>query len=173
MERPPRAGPMPRHLSAPKGPALSAVTAAPGACARSPFPTCPKVSATASAPAIAKDDRPIEESPSKRNVRVPAIINPELASRVNCEAQNMECSHLLAADLPASEQLLFESGTACIGAVRCPPDRPEFRDCGPARSFCFVFPRSAVIVRRGDELLTEDPTIVSFYNQTDEYERRE
>lgn len=85
----------------------------------------------------------------------------------------MECSQLLAADLPASEQLLFESGTACIGAVRCPPDRPEFRDCGPARSFCFVFPRSAVIVRRGDELLTEDPTIVSFYNQTDEYERRE
>ena len=85
----------------------------------------------------------------------------------------MECSELLAADLPASEQLLFESGTACIGAVRCPPDRPEFRDCGPARSFCFVFPRSAVIIRRGNETFTEDPTVVAFYNRTDEYERRE
>jgi len=62
----------------------------------------------------------------------------------------------LSGALPPSERLIFESDA----------------DCGGARSFCFVFPRSAVIIRQPDRpTFTEDPTIVSFYNRCQPYER--
>jgi len=78
----------------------------------------------------------------------------------------------LSGTLPPSERLIFESEAVCIGTVRCAPDHADFRDCGGARSFCFVFPRSAVIIRQPERpAFTEDPTVISFYNQCQPYER--
>ena len=80
----------------------------------------------------------------------------------------------LARLLPESERLLFHSESVCIGQVRCPPTAPHFRNCGEARTFCIVFPRSAVSIHRpGSPPYIEDPTVVGFYNRAQEYERYE
>jgi len=80
----------------------------------------------------------------------------------------------LAASLPRTERIVFQGESVSIGQVRCPPTAEHFRNCGQARTFCIVFPRSAVIIRRPDEAaLVEDPSVVTFYNRGQEYERFE
>jgi hypothetical protein len=76
--------------------------------------------------------------------------------------------------LPSSERLVFQGESVLIGRVRCPPASAHFRNCGEARTFCIVFPRSAVIIRRPNQpQLVEDPSVVTFYNRAQEYERFE
>jgi len=68
--------------------------------------------------------------------------------------------------------VLYESDIVVVGQVRCRPDVPHFRDCGSARTYCAIFPRSAVLIRRGDRPpFVEDPTVVGLYNRGDDYER--
>src|SRR4051812_31281729 len=72
----------------------------------------------------------------------------------------------LAQSLPHSERLIFQTDSVCIGQVRCPPTAAHFRNCGSTRTFCIVFPRSAVSIRRaGGPSYIEDPAVVGFYNQ--------
>jgi hypothetical protein len=67
------------------------------------------------------------------------------------------------------EQLVYQSDLAVAGLWRCPPDAPWFHDSGPARNHCFVFPRTAVRIRRdtGPPIFA-DATIVTLYNRGDE-----
>src|SRR5262249_17350526 len=81
-------------------------------------------------------------------------------------------NRVLAGSLPPTERLLFESDSVVIGQVRCPPDAAHFRNCGSTRTYCALFPRSAVLIRRrGRRPFTEDPTVVGLYNRGEEYER--
>jgi AraC family transcriptional regulator len=76
--------------------------------------------------------------------------------------------------LPPSERLVFQGESVVIGQVRCRPTAAHFRNCGEARTFCIVFPRSAIIIRRPNQPpLVEDPSVVTFYNRAQEYERFE
>jgi AraC-like DNA-binding protein len=60
-----------------------------------------------------------------------------------------------------------------IGAFRCAPDHPSFRNSGPIRDDCFVFPRTAVVIQHGNARpFVADPTIVTLYNRQQQYERR-
>ena len=80
----------------------------------------------------------------------------------------------LAQSLPSSERIVWHGGSICIGQVRCPPSAAHFRNCGRTRTFCIVFPRSAVTIRRrGAPPYIEDPAVVAFYNREQEYERYE
>ena len=82
--------------------------------------------------------------------------------------------HPLAEVIPPSERLVFRGGAVTIGSVRCAPGDRHFRRCGDAREFSFVFPRAAVTICRPDAAaFVEDPTVVSFYNRGQEYERFE
>jgi AraC family transcriptional regulator len=79
---------------------------------------------------------------------------------------------VLSEPLPPSERVLYGSDIVVIGQVRCPPDVPHFRDCGSTRTYCAIFPRSAVLIRRGDRRpFVEDPTVVGLYNRGEDYER--
>src|SRR4051812_26946756 len=80
----------------------------------------------------------------------------------------------LAQSLPSSERIVWHGGSVCIGQVRCPPSAAHFRNCGRTQTFCIVFPRSAVTIRRaGAQAYIEDPAVVAFYNREQEYERYE
>jgi len=80
----------------------------------------------------------------------------------------------LSESLPPSERVVFQGESVLIGQVRCPPTAAHFRNCGKARTFCIVFPRGAVIIRRPNQPpLIEDPSVVTFYNRAEEYERFE
>lgn len=71
------------------------------------------------------------------------------------------------------DRILFEADSITVGAFRCTPGDPRFRDSGPARQFCFVFPRTAVVIQHeGERAFLADPTIVTFYNRGQAYERR-
>jgi AraC family transcriptional regulator len=71
------------------------------------------------------------------------------------------------------EELLFASATVGIGAFRCRPDHPLFRDSGPCSTYCFVFPRTSVVIQHADERpFVADPRIVTYYNQGQLYSRR-
>ena len=70
------------------------------------------------------------------------------------------------------DRIVFDGDAVRIGAFRCAPGDPRFRDSGPARNFCFVFPRTAVTIQHGGQRpFVADPTIVTFYNRDQEYRR--
>lgn len=69
------------------------------------------------------------------------------------------------------DRVVFESGDVCVGAFRCATDHPRFRNSGPSSHFCFVFPRTAVIIRHGDTRIVADPNVATLYNRAQEYER--
>lgn len=74
--------------------------------------------------------------------------------------------------LPPNERLLFAGESVVIGQVRCLPTDPLFRYCGRTRTYCAIFPRSAVLIRRNNgRPFVEDPTVVGLYNRGEEYER--
>ena len=59
-----------------------------------------------------------------------------------------------------------------MGAFRCNPDHPQFHDSGPATTFCFVFPRTAVEIQHEHEhAFVANPNLVTFYNQGQSYLR--
>jgi len=71
------------------------------------------------------------------------------------------------------DRVVFATDSVTIGAFRCPPDHPSFRDSGPIKDDCFVFPRTAVEIRHsGARPFVADPTLVTLYNRRQQYERR-
>jgi len=71
------------------------------------------------------------------------------------------------------DRVVFSTGCVTIGAFRCAPDDPLFRDSGPIRDDCFVFPRTAVVIQHDNApAFFSDPTIVTLYNRRQHYERR-
>jgi AraC family transcriptional regulator len=70
------------------------------------------------------------------------------------------------------ERIVFNSGSVRIGAFRCDPNHPAFRDSGPAQDYFFVFPRTAVEIQHEHEpAFVANPNIVTFYNKGQAYER--
>jgi AraC-like DNA-binding protein len=76
-----------------------------------------------------------------------------------------------ASAVASPDRVVFESGEICVGRFRCAPGHPLFRNSGPSSHYCFVFPRTAVIIRHGDTRIVADPNIVTLYNREQEYER--
>ena len=73
---------------------------------------------------------------------------------------------------PIFDRIVFESGLARIGAFRCDPAHPCFRDTGPAENYCFVFPRTAVEIQHEHEpAFVANPNVVTFYNAGQSYTR--
>ena len=74
---------------------------------------------------------------------------------------------------PAADRIVFATDCVTVGAFRCATDHPSFRDSGPIRDDCFVFPRTAVVIEHADARpFVADPTIVTLYNREQRYERR-
>jgi AraC family transcriptional regulator len=70
------------------------------------------------------------------------------------------------------DRVVWESGLVRVGAFRCAVGDPWFFDSGPARNYCFVFPRTAVSIQHEDErAFVANPNIVTFYNHGQEYRR--
>jgi AraC-like DNA-binding protein len=73
----------------------------------------------------------------------------------------------------AADRVVFSTECVTIGAFRCATDHPSFRNSGPIRDDCFVFPRTAVIIQHDTgRPFVADPTIVTLYNRRQQYERR-
>src|SRR4051812_45499835 len=71
------------------------------------------------------------------------------------------------------DRVVFASESVTIGAFRCPVAHPAFRDSGPIKDDCFVFPRTSVEIRHSDARpFVADPTVVTLYNRRQAYERR-
>jgi AraC-like DNA-binding protein len=74
---------------------------------------------------------------------------------------------------PAVDRVVFSTECVTIGAFRCATDHPSFRNSGPIRDDCFVFPRTAVVIQHDSgRPFIADPTIVTLYNRKQHYERR-
>jgi AraC-like DNA-binding protein len=70
------------------------------------------------------------------------------------------------------DAIVFTSPSVHIGAFRCPVGHESFADSGPIRNHCFVFPRTAVVIRHKDQRpFPSDPTIATLYNKGQEYRR--
>lgn len=70
------------------------------------------------------------------------------------------------------DRIVFTTPSVHIGAFRCPVGDRSFADSGPIRNHCFVFPRTAVVIRHKDQRpFPSDPTIVTLYNKGQEYGR--
>ena len=73
---------------------------------------------------------------------------------------------------PEIDRIVFQTSAIQVGAFRCPVGHPSFTDSGPIRNHCFVFPRTPVIIRhRDDRPFAADATLVTLYNQGQEYQR--
>ena len=71
------------------------------------------------------------------------------------------------------DRVVFSSECVTIGAFRCAVNHPSFRNSGPIRDDCFVFPRTAVVIEHEHARpFVADPTIVTLYNRRQQYERR-
>lgn len=70
------------------------------------------------------------------------------------------------------DRILARTEIVTVGAFRCEIGHPMFRDSGPIRQPCFVFPRTAVtIAHPGLQPFVADPTVVTLYNRGQRYER--
>jgi AraC family transcriptional regulator len=70
-------------------------------------------------------------------------------------------------------RVLYDTGLVKIGAFRCSRDNPLFENSGPIQNYCFVFPRTAVVIEHEhDRPFVANPNVVTFYNRRDEYRRR-
>jgi len=73
-----------------------------------------------------------------------------------------------------SNTVVYESALIRIGAFRCDRMYPGFRNTGPAQNDCFVFPRTAVQIEHEDAPpFVASLNVVTFYNRSQVYERRE
>jgi AraC-like DNA-binding protein len=79
--------------------------------------------------------------------------------------------HILSGVLP-TEQLLFASGTVCLGRFRVDPSDPTFGGGEPCTGHTVVFPRRAVwIQHEGGAPFVADPATVPLYNRGQVYRR--
>ena len=70
------------------------------------------------------------------------------------------------------DRIIFDSGAVRVGAFRCHPSHPSFHNTGPARNYCFVFPRTAVEIQHEHEpAFVANPNVVTFYNKGQPYLR--
>jgi AraC-like DNA-binding protein len=68
--------------------------------------------------------------------------------------------------------MLFESPLVKLAKFRASPDHPGFRDSGPTRQHCFVFPRTAVRIQHaGRKPFVASPSVVTLYNREQAYNR--
>ena len=76
--------------------------------------------------------------------------------------------------MPAAvDRVVFSTECVTIGAFRCAAAHPSFRDSGPIRDDCFVFPRTTVTIQHDNaRAFVADPTVVTLYNRNQHYERR-
>jgi AraC-like DNA-binding protein len=73
-----------------------------------------------------------------------------------------------------SNTVVYESALIRIGAFRCDRAYRGFRNTGPAQNDCFVFPRTAVQIEHEDAPpFVANANVVTFYNRSQIYERRE
>jgi len=69
-------------------------------------------------------------------------------------------------------RVLYDTGLVKVGAFRCGRDNPVFGNSGPIENYCFVFPRTAVVIEHEHEKpFVANPNVVTFYNRHDEYRR--
>jgi AraC family transcriptional regulator len=69
-------------------------------------------------------------------------------------------------------RILFESPLVKVAKFRASPTHPDFRDSGPARQHCFVFPRTSVRIQHaGGKPFVASPNVVTLYNGEQEYRR--
>lgn len=69
-------------------------------------------------------------------------------------------------------RMLFESPLLRFAKFRASPHHPGFRDSGPARQHCFVFPRTTVRIQHaGGKPFTTGPNLITLYNQGQVYVR--
>ena len=73
----------------------------------------------------------------------------------------------------AVDRVVFSTESVTVGAFRCAVSHPSFRNSGPIRDDCFVFPRTTVVIQH-DQVgaFVADPTVITLYNRRQEYERR-
>jgi len=75
--------------------------------------------------------------------------------------------------LAAVDRVVFSTECVTIGAFRCAASHPSFRNSGPIRDDCFVFPRTTVVIQHdAARAFVADPTVIALYNRRQEYERR-
>jgi hypothetical protein len=75
--------------------------------------------------------------------------------------------------LAAVDRVVFSTECVRIGAFRCAASHPSFRNSGPIRDDCFVFPRTTVLIQHDHaRAFVADPTLVTLYNRRQVYERR-
>jgi AraC family transcriptional regulator len=71
------------------------------------------------------------------------------------------------------DRVVFSTECVRIGAFRCATSHPSFRNSGPIRDDCFVFPRTTVVIQHDRaRAFVADPTVITLYNRRQEYERR-
>ena len=79
---------------------------------------------------------------------------------------------MLTTDQSEVDRVVFDTGMVRIGAFRCSPCHPSFHDSGPARNYCFVFPRTAVEIQHEHQpACAANPNVVTFYNKGQTYLR--
>jgi AraC-like DNA-binding protein len=68
--------------------------------------------------------------------------------------------------------MLFESPLVRVAKFRASPADPGFRDSGPARQHCFVFPRTSVRIQHAEgKPFVASPNVVTLYNGEQIYQR--
>jgi AraC-like DNA-binding protein len=73
----------------------------------------------------------------------------------------------------AVDRVVFSTESVTVGAFRCAVNHPSFRNSGPIRDDCFVFPRTTLVIQHDQgRAFVADPTVISLYNRRQEYERR-
>jgi hypothetical protein len=71
------------------------------------------------------------------------------------------------------DQAIFATQSVQVGLFRCPADDERFADSGPTETFCFVFPRTSLVIEhQGARGFVADPTVVTLYNRGQSYRRR-
>lgn len=69
-------------------------------------------------------------------------------------------------------RMLFESPLVKFAKFRATPTHPGFRDSGPARQHCFVFPRVTVKIQHANgKPFLAGPNVVTLYNAEQLYQR--
>jgi hypothetical protein len=73
----------------------------------------------------------------------------------------------------AVDRVVFSTESVTVGAFRCAVNHPSFRNSGPIRDDCFVFPRTTLVIQHDRaRAFVADPTVISLYNRRQAYERR-
>jgi AraC family transcriptional regulator len=70
------------------------------------------------------------------------------------------------------DRVVLRTPIVRIGLLRCPVSHHRFRHPPPTENYALVFPRTAVSVRRHDDVrFVADPSIVAFWNRSQCYSR--